>query len=50
MVTVKPWNIKVYNEIIKHYPGVWHLISVHRKLTAEKIKSINPKLGYGGKP
>lgn len=43
VATIKPWNIKVYNEIIKHYPGVWHLITDHRELTAEKIKLINPK-------
>ena len=43
VATIKPWNIKVYNEIIKHYPGVWHLITDHRSLTAEKIKLINPK-------
>jgi len=43
VATIKPWNIKVYNEIIKHYPGVWHLITDHRELTTEKIKLINPK-------
>jgi methionyl-tRNA formyltransferase len=43
VATIKPWNIKVYNEIIKHYPGVWHLITDHRELTVEKIKLINPK-------
>lgn len=43
VATIKPWNIIVYNEIIKHYPGIWHLITDHRELTAEKIKLINPK-------
>jgi methionyl-tRNA formyltransferase len=43
VATVKPWNINAYNEIIKQYPGVWHLITDHRKLTAEAITSINPE-------
>lgn len=43
VATIKTWNIKVYNEIIKHYSGVWHLITDHRELTPEKIKIINPK-------
>ena len=43
VATIKSWNIKVYDEIIKHYPGEWHLITDHRELTAEKIKLINPK-------
>jgi methionyl-tRNA formyltransferase len=43
VATIKPWNIKTYNEIIKNYPGAWHLITDHKELTAEKIKLINPK-------
>ena len=43
VATIKPWNIKVYNESIKHYKGKWHLITEATELTADKIKSINPK-------
>lgn len=43
VATIKPWNIKVYNEVIKHYPGEWHLITSPEDLTPEKVRSINPK-------
>lgn len=43
VATIKPWNIKIYNEIIKHYPGTWHLITDQEELTVEKIKGIDPK-------
>ena len=43
VATLKPWNIRAYNEVIKNYPGTWHLITDHRELTTEKVKSINPK-------
>jgi len=43
VVTIKPWNIKVYNEAIKYYKGKWHLITEPTKLTVDNIKSINPK-------
>lgn len=43
VATLKPWNIRAYNEVIKDYPGAWHLITDHRELTIEKVKSIGPK-------
>ena len=43
VASIKTWNIKVYNEIIKHYPGKWHLVTDPHELTADKVKSINPK-------
>ena len=46
VATIKPWNIKVYNEIIKHYTGEWHLITEPSELTVEKIKLINPKFVF----
>jgi methionyl-tRNA formyltransferase len=43
VVTTKPWNIKAYNEVIRHYKGKWLLITEPDKLTVDKIKSINPR-------
>ena len=43
VATKKPWNIKVFNEIIKNYPGKWNLITEPQELTVDRIKSINPK-------
>jgi methionyl-tRNA formyltransferase len=43
VVTIKSWNIKVYNDVIKHYPGKWHLFTETHELTVDRIKKINPK-------
>ena len=43
VATIKPWNIKAYNSRIKHYPGVWHLISEKDDLKIETIKKLKPK-------
>ena len=43
VATIKPWNIKIFNEVIQYYPGNWFLISEPEELTMDKIKSINPK-------
>jgi len=43
VATLKPWNIKVFNEKIKHFPGNWHLVSEPEELTLEFIKTIKPK-------
>ena len=43
VATIKPWNIQVYNEIIKNYPGKWHLITEPQDLTAGKIRTLGPK-------
>lgn len=43
VATIKPWHIQVYHEVIKNYPGEWHLISAPQELTVGKIKTIQPK-------
>ena len=43
VATIKNWNVKIYDEIIKNYPGNWHLITDPHKLTVDNIKSLNPK-------
>jgi methionyl-tRNA formyltransferase len=43
VVTTKTWNIKLYNDVIKHYPGNWYLITELKDFTVEKVESINPK-------
>lgn len=44
VVTLKPWNISIYRERIRHLPGNWFLITSPDDLTIEKLKSINPEL------
>ncbi len=43
VAAVKPWNIKIYNEKIKHYPGVWRLITEPEQLAEENIKRPRPE-------
>ena len=43
VATIKPWNIQIYNEVIKTYPGKWHLITEPQDLTADKIRTLGPK-------
>jgi len=43
VATTKVWNIQTYNDVIRHYPGKWHLISRSTDLTVHKIRSIKPK-------
>ena len=43
VATIKPWNILIYNEVIKTYPGEWHLITEPQDLTAGKIRTLSPK-------
>lgn len=43
VATIRSWNIKIYNEVIKHYPGHWHLISEKDDLNKDTIKKLNPR-------
>lgn len=43
VATIGPWNIQVYHETIKHYPGKWHLITEPSKLTVSLVKNLSPK-------
>lgn len=43
VATVRPWNIKVYDEVIRHNPGRWHLITNPDELTLDKLQPINPQ-------
>jgi methionyl-tRNA formyltransferase len=43
VATLKPWNIRVYDEVISHFQGNWHLITDPNQLTPERIKEISPR-------
>lgn len=43
VATIRPWNIKVFNEVISKYPGRWHLITQPEELTVELVERLNPK-------
>ncbi len=43
VATIRPWNLETYQNVIKHFPGSWHLITDPNDLTAEKIAKLKPR-------
>ena len=43
VATIKPWHVKEFKNTIRHFNGIWSLITDPKQLTAEKIKEIKPK-------
>ncbi|ELS34321.1 MULTISPECIES: methionyl-tRNA formyltransferase [Pseudanabaena] len=43
VVGSKPWNYRIYNEIIKNYQGKWHFIQLPEMLNIDEINKINPR-------
>jgi len=43
VVGSKPWNYRVFQEIICKYPGKWRFISDPQELTLETVGEINPR-------
>ena len=43
VVTIKPWNLEIYDKRIKNFEGEWHLISEPDELNIEYLDRINPR-------
>jgi methionyl-tRNA formyltransferase len=43
VATIRTWNIQVFRDTIRKYPGAWHLITNEKDLTPEKIRKLNPR-------
>lgn len=43
VVGSKPWNRRVFNEIISKYPGQWHFIWSRKQLTSDAVRVFNPR-------
>lgn len=43
VVTIKSWNIELFNIRLKNLPGEWYLISDPEKLSSRKVEEINPE-------
>jgi methionyl-tRNA formyltransferase len=39
----QPWNRRVYNDLICHYPGSWHYVEHKEQLTPEWVDQIQPR-------
>lgn len=43
VATIRPWNIEVYKESLRHLPGKWHLITHPKQLTFARLKRLDPR-------
>ena len=43
VVTIKPWNLEIYDNRIKNFDGEWHLISESAELNLANLDMINPR-------
>jgi methionyl-tRNA formyltransferase len=43
VATVRPWNIRAYNEHIGTLPGKWHLVTQREELTPVLIDALKPR-------
>lgn len=39
----KPWNRRVFEEVINKLPGKWRVLSSPQGLTLDSVKRINPR-------
>lgn len=42
VVGSKPWNFRIFNEVISKYSGIWRFVNSVDELTIELVKKINP--------
>lgn len=43
MAGTKPWNLRIFNEVISKYPGKWNFIQSREQLTLKYIQNLNPR-------
>lgn len=43
VAATKPWNQRIFNEVISKYPGLWEFISDPEELTIERITELSPR-------
>jgi len=39
----KPWNRRVFEEIISKYPGQWRFVGSREQLTLEMVQTLEPR-------
>lgn len=43
VATIRPWNIKIFEEILPQYPGQWHLVTKREDLTVDVVRKLKPR-------
>ena len=39
----KPWNHRIFDEVISKYPGRWHFIEKREQLSLDAVRALNPR-------
>jgi len=42
VVGKNPWNRRVFDEVIRQYPGQWHYVETSDQLTSNAVQTLNP--------
>jgi methionyl-tRNA formyltransferase len=43
VATIRPWNIDVFQRIVRSYPGDWHLVTKPAQLTPTLVRTLAPR-------
>lgn len=43
VATIKPWNVRLFRQVISRYPGSWSLVTDPQKLTPALVKRLQPR-------
>jgi methionyl-tRNA formyltransferase len=43
VIGCRPWNRKLFDEVISRYPGEWHFVGSREELTSDKMRAIDPR-------
>lgn len=39
----RPWNHRVFDDVVSRYPGQWHFVGSFEQLTLEAVQALNPR-------
>src|SRR5271166_1223345 len=43
LVSCRPWNRRLFDEVIRKYEGEWHFVGSREELTSASVHAINPR-------
>ena len=46
VATIRPWNIRIFEDTIRHLPGRWELVTHPSELTLETIRRLAPRFVF----
>lgn len=46
LVGCRPWNRRLFDDVLREYEGEWHFIGSREELTAASVRAINPRFVF----